>query len=65
MIVGIDGVRVRFDSQATVVLRASHDAAIQFTVWRDGAYIAVNGTLPQRWLGSGYRTYRSATPVDP
>jgi hypothetical protein len=60
VIVGIDGVRVRSDGQATVVLRASHDAALRFTVWREGAYITVKGTLPQRWLGSAYRTYRPA-----
>ncbi len=65
VIVGIDGVRVRWDGQATVVLRASHDAAMQFTVWRDGAYTTVKGTLPQRWLGSGYRTYKPAVPAVP
>lgn len=62
VVVGIDGVRVRWDGQATVVLRASHDAAMQFTVWRDGAYTTVKGTLPQRWLGSGYHTYRPVVP---
>lgn len=63
IVVGIDGVRVRWDGQATVVLRASHDAAMQFTVWRDGAYTTVKGTLPQRWLGSGYHTYKPAVPA--
>lgn len=65
VIVGIDGVRVRSDGQADVLLRASHDASVRFTVWRDGAYQTVNGTLPQRWLGCGLKTYRpsaSATP---
>lgn len=60
VVVGIDGVRVRSDAQADVILRASHDAAVRFTVWRDGAYTTVQGTLPQRWFGCGYRTYRPA-----
>ena len=65
IVVGIDGVRVRSDGQATVLLRASHDAAMRFTVWRDGAYTTVTGTLPQRWLGCGYKTYRPAVASAP
>ncbi len=63
VIVGIDGVRVRWDGQATVILRASHDAAVSFTVWRDGAYTTVKGTLPQRWLGAAYKTYKPDVPT--
>jgi len=58
IIVGVDGVRVRSEGQFDVLMRASHDAAVQFTVWRDGTYALVKGTLPQRWLGTGYRTHR-------
>ena len=65
VVVAIDGVRVRSEAQATVLLRASHDAAMRFTVWRDGAYTTVTGTLPQRWLGCGYKTYRPAGPGTP
>lgn len=65
VVVGIDGVRVRRDGQATVLLRASHDAAVRFTVWRDGAYTTVTGTLPQRWLGANYRTYRPPSSTAP
>lgn len=63
IIVGVDGVRVRSDAQFDVLMRASHEAAMQFTVWRDGNYATVNGTLPQRWLGTGYRTHRPAAAV--
>jgi hypothetical protein len=48
IIVGVEGVRVRSEAQFDVLIRASHDAAMQFTVWRDGNYAKVNGTLPQR-----------------
>ncbi|WP_291986311.1 PDZ domain-containing protein [Luteitalea sp.] len=58
IIVGVDGVRVRSEAQFDVLMRASHDTAVQFTVWRDGAYATVKGTLPQRWLGTGLRTHR-------
>ncbi len=63
IIVGVDGVRVRSEAQFDVLMRASHDAAMQFTVWRDGNYATVKGTLPQRWLGTGYRTHRPGAGV--
>lgn len=65
IIVGIDGVRVRSEGQAEVLLRASHDASIRFTVWRDGAYTTIAGTLPQRWLGCGIKTYRPVAAATP
>lgn len=65
VVVGIDGVRVRSWEQAEILLRASHDAAIRFTVWRDGAYTTVSGALPQRWLGCGIKTYRPAATATP
>lgn len=65
VIVGIDGVRVRSESQADVMMRASHHATIRFTVWRDGAYTTVTGTLPQRWFGCGIHTYRPSAAATP
>lgn len=65
VVVGIDGVRVRSEAQAGVILRASHDATMRFTVWRDEAYTTVETTLPQRWLGCSYQTYRPQAAAVP
>lgn len=51
VLVGIDGSRVRSDRQLAVVIRLALGDEMTFTVWRDGRYVTLPATLPQRWLG--------------
>jgi hypothetical protein len=51
IIVAVDGIRVWKLAQSRIQYDRSFDAPLRYTVWRDGAYVDVEGPFRQHYYG--------------
>jgi hypothetical protein len=54
----MDGWRIRSAAHDWVATRLSHEDRATLVVWRDGRYVELRVSIPERWLGVEILNYR-------